>query len=230
MGIFFGVGERRRTGGTLVLKGFQRRTIARKPNNWVETTQVRFKPFSMFYLMFNSWWFSDGSGHLFCWLVWTERTTNCCVEVGSLSVCYVLHYVNAIDSIRKKFVCGSIFEIDAWNHAPVWVQILFRIVSLILARGSILETRLSLCSLVGIFCLFPGFLLCFYPYSLFRFSHDLLVPICISGCVLGRSFTLEVSKRVRADSSQHLSARYCPLMPFSRSTTTTTFSPDEKNK
>ena len=38
---------------------------------------------------------------IFCWLVWTKRTTNYCVEISSLSVCYVLHSVNAIDSIWK---------------------------------------------------------------------------------------------------------------------------------
>ena len=38
---------------------------------------------------------------IFCWLLWMERATNCCVEISSLSVCYVLHSVNAIDFIWK---------------------------------------------------------------------------------------------------------------------------------
>ena len=31
------------------------------------------------------------------WLVWTERATNCCVEIRSLSVGYVHHSVNVIE-------------------------------------------------------------------------------------------------------------------------------------
>ena len=37
-----------------------------------------------------------------------------------------------------------------------------------------------------------------------------------------------VSERVEANSLQHLSARYFPLMPPPRFTTATTFSPDRK--
>ena len=141
MGIFFGVGERRRTGGTLVLKGFRRGTIARKLSNWVETAQVRFQSFSMLYLMFNSWWFSDGFGHLFCWLVWTKRPTNCCVEIGSLSVCYVFHYVNVIDSIWKKSAFESVFESDDRNPTLFMLKICFESF-LVLTHGSALEMRL----------------------------------------------------------------------------------------
>ncbi|KAJ9682979.1 hypothetical protein PVL29_018818 [Vitis rotundifolia] len=45
--------------------------------------------------------------------------------------------------------------------------------------------------------------------------------------VRGRSRT-GVSERVEADSLQHLSARYCPLMPSPRSTTAAAFSPNGK--
>ena len=79
----------------------------------------------MLYLMFNSWWFFDGSGHLFCWLVWTKRPTNCCVEIGSLSVCYVLHYVNVIDSIWKKSAFESVFESDDRNPTLFMLKICF---------------------------------------------------------------------------------------------------------
>ena len=132
---------------------------------------------------------------IFYYLVRAVRATiyfvqTSCLLIHCVLVFFFFFFLNAIDSIWKKSICGSIFEFDAWNHALACVQIIFRIVPLILAHRSTLETSLSSCSLVGTFCLFPGFLLCFYPYSLFHFSNDLLVPICISGCVLGRSFTL----------------------------------------
>ena len=169
---------------------------------------------------------------IFYYLVRAVRATIYFVQTSCLLIhcvlVFILFFLNAIDSIWKKSICGSIFEFDVWNHALVCVQILFRIIPLILAHGSTLETRLSLCPLAGIFCLLPRFLLCFYPYSLFHFLYDLRAPICISGCVLGGSFTLAVSERVEVDSLQHLLARYCPLMSPLRSTTATSFSPDGK--
>ena len=98
-------------------------------------------------------------------------------------------FFNAIDSIWKKKIYMQVhLWIWCFKSCPCLCSNPIQNRPLNLGSWINIETRLSLCSLSGTFCLSPGFLLCFYPYSLFHFSYDPLVPVCIFGCVWGDSY------------------------------------------
>ena len=100
----------------------------------------------------------------------------------------------------------------------------FVVVSIFIRRNILfpahyLKMKEHALSVLDACCFVQGFCFCFHTNFLLLFSFFLSFFL---------SFLFFFCSRVEADSLQHLSARYCPLMPPPRSTIAAAFSPDGK--